>query len=248
MSALMRAAAPMANAAARRVAAPGASAAVRRVALAVGITAAPLCAHAQAAVAGARAQAADPGANAQAADPAAAPIAALNQGLANLEKTSAQSFAVRYAAMAPIVDRAFDLPAILKTIVGLRWGGIPAAQRQSLLGVFRAFTICNYVSNFNSDSGDTFRILPETRSVGTGRVIETEILPKSGDPVRMDYVMHQNSGTSWQATDVLETGTISQAAVQRSDFRSLLTGNDAQALIASLQKKVATLSGGAIKP
>ena len=186
-------------------------------------------------------------ASAQPADPAVPPIAALNQGLANLEKTSAQPYAARYAAMAPIVDRAFDLPAILKTIVGLRWAEIPAAQQQSLLGVFRAFTICNYVSNFNSNSGDVFRILPETRSVGTGRVIETEIVPKTGDAIRMDYVMRQNP-SGWQASDVLETGTISQAAVQRSDFRSLLTGNDASALIASLQKKVAALSGGAIKP
>ena len=106
------------------------------------------------------------------------------------------------------------------------------------------------MSNFDSDSGDTFRILPETRSVGSGRVIETEIVPKSGDPIRMDYVMHPGTGSSgsWQATDVLETGTISQAVVQRSDFRSLLSGGDAQPLIASLQKKVATLSGGAIKP
>ena len=211
---------------------------VRQFAAIAIVAAAPLCAFGQ-------------GAQAQAADPAGAPIAALNQGLANLEKNSAQPFAARYAAMAPIVDRAFDLPAILKTIVGLRWSGIPAAQQQTLLGVFRAFTICNYVSNFDSNSGDTFRILPETRAVGTGRVIETEIVPKSGDAVRMDYVMHPSStggSANWQATDVLETGTISQAAVQRSDFRSLLTSNDAQALIASLQKKVATLSGGAIKP
>ncbi len=213
-----------------RAAAPKASAVAMTIAMV--IATAPLCVHAETA------------------DPAGAPIAALNQGLANLEKASAQPFATRYAAMAPIVDRAFDLPAILKTIVGLRWNGIPAAQQQSLLGVFRAFTICNYVSNFDSDSGDTFRILPETRSVGSGRVIETEIVPKSGDPVRMDYVMHPGTGGggSWQATDVLETGTISQAAVQRSDFRSLLSGGDAQPLIASLQKKVATLSGGAIKP
>jgi phospholipid transport system substrate-binding protein len=186
-------------------------------------------------------------AHAQPADPAAAPIAALNQGLTGLEKASGQPFATRYASMAPIVDRAFDLPAILKTIIGLRWAQIPPAQQHSLLGVFRAFTICNYVSNFNSDSGDVFRILPETRSVGTGRVVETEIVPKSGDPIRMDYLMHQGA-SGWQASDVLETGTISQAAVQRSDFRGLLTGNDASALIASLQKKVAALSGGAITP
>ena len=195
--------------------------------------------------------AAPPHAHAQTPDPPSAPIVLLNQGLANLEKISAQPYAQRYAAMAPIVDRAFDLPAILKTIVGLRWGGIPAAQQQKLLGVFRAFTICTYVSNFDSDSGDVFRLLPETRSVGTGSVVETEIVPKSGDPIRMDYVMHPATAAGlavWQASDVLETGTISQAAVQRSDFRALLKSDDASALIDSLTKKVATLSGGAITP
>ncbi len=177
----------------------------------------------------------------------AAPVAALNAGLQTLEKTSAKPFQERYDTLAPVIDKTFDLPQILKTIVGLRWSGIPGPQQQALLAVFRAFTICNYVANFNSDSGDEFRILPETRSVGADKVVETEIVPKSGDPTRIDYVMHQGS-SGWLATDVLEQGTISQAAVQRSDFRSLLAGGDAGKLIDSLKAKVATMSGGSIKP
>jgi phospholipid transport system substrate-binding protein len=177
----------------------------------------------------------------------AAPITALNQGLEATEKNSGQLFKSRYDALAPVIDQAFDLPQILKTIVGLRWADIPADQQQTLLGVFRAFTICNYVANFNSDSGDGFRILPETRSVGADKVVETEIVPKSGDPIRIDYVMRQGPA-GWKATDVLEQGTISQAAVQRSDFRSLLSSGKADALIESLRKKVDTLSGGSIKP
>jgi hypothetical protein len=51
----------------------------------------------------------------------------------------------------------------------------------------------------------------------------------------------------WQAIDVLEQATISQTAVQRSDFRGLLT-DGADKLIASLQAKVDTMSGGTIKP
>jgi phospholipid transport system substrate-binding protein len=91
-------------------------------------------------------------------------------------------------------------------------------------------------------------MLPETRTVGADQVVETEIVPKSGDPTRIDYVMRAGAAGKFQAVDVLEEGTISQAAVQRSDFRSLLSGGNADALIASLQKKVDTLSGGAIKP
>jgi phospholipid transport system substrate-binding protein len=194
------------------------------------------------------AQVAPQGAAGAAAGPSA-PIAALNQGLETLEKDAAKPFKARYDAMAPIVDQAFNLPQILKTIVGLRWSSIPAAQQQKLLDVFRQFTICNYVANFNSDSGDTFRLLPATRAVGADQVVETEIVPKSGDPTRIDYVMRAGTPpNAWQAVDVLEEGTISQAAVQRSDFRSLLATGNADALIASLQKKVDTLSGGAIKP
>ncbi len=41
---------------------------------------------------------------------------------------------------------------------------------------------------------------------------------------------------------MLLDGSISRVAVQRSDFRTLLTGGDADALIASLRTKIADLS------
>lgn len=183
---------------------------------------------------------------AQGADPAA-PIKTLDAALQTALKTGSQPFPARYAALAPAVDQAFNLPQILQTVVGLRWASIPADQQKTLLATFRAYTISNYVSNFKSDSGDQIKLLPETRTVGTDRVVETEVAPPSGAPTRLDYVMRQGPG-GWQAVDVLEEGTISQVAVQRSDFRSLLSAGGAQKLTASLQAKVDTMSGGTIKP
>jgi len=175
-----------------------------------------------------------------------APIAALDSALLTAMKTGAGPFPSRYAALAPAVDSAFNLPQILQTIVGLRWPSIPPDQQKTLLGVFRAYTIANYVANFDSDSGDQIRILPETRSIGSDKVVETEIVPKTGDATRIDYVMRQFPA-GWQAVDVLEEGTISQVAVQRSDFRSLLEGG-ADKLTASLRAKVDKLSGGTLHP
>jgi len=176
-----------------------------------------------------------------------APIAALNAALATAEKDAAKPFAERYNALAPAVDQAFNLQQILHTIVGLRWGAIPPAQQAKLLTAFRSFTITSYAANFDSNSGDSFNILPETRAVGSDQVVETEIVPKSGDHVRIDYVMRQTNGV-WQAVDVLEQGTISQVAVQRSDFRSLLSDGTGAALTYSLTARVAKLSGGAVHP
>jgi len=183
--------------------------------------------------------------SAEAADPSA-PVAALNQALMTAMKTGQAPFPDRFAALAPVVDRAFNLQQVLQTVVGLRWAAIPADQQARLLAAFRAFTIANYASNFNSDSGDRIALLSETRNVGADRVVETQIVPKAGEPIRMDYVMRQ-SPSGWQAVDVLEQGSISQAAVQRSDFRKLLA-DGADKLIASLQQKTDTMSGGTIKP
>ena len=174
-----------------------------------------------------------------------APIEGLNAGLAQAEKTGSEPYQQRFDALAPVVDKAFNLQQILKTIVGLRWSQIPADQQSKLLAVFRAFTVGSYVSNFNGGTA-TFRVLPETRAVGDDKVVETEIVPPQGDPVRMDYVMRQGSD-GWQAVDVLQQGTISQAAVQRSDFRSLLSDGGAQKLIDSLQQKVDAMSAAGAK-
>ncbi len=176
-----------------------------------------------------------------------APITTLDAALVTALKTGSQPFPARYAALAPAVDQAFNLPQVLQTVVGLRWASIPADQQKTLLATFRAYTISNYASNFTNGATTQIKLLPETRTIGADRVVETEIVPVTGDSTRLDYVMRQGTG-GWQAVDVLEQGTISQVAVQRSDFRSLLSAGGAQKLTASLQAKIDTMSGGTIKP
>lgn len=179
---------------------------------------------------------------------AAAPIEALNQALlASMRAGKGTPFQQRYASLLPAVDRAFDLPSVLATAVGPRWSSIPADQQSRLLDVFRAFTVASYASNFDSFAGERLEVLPDAgRMVGQDQVIATRISPASGQPRRLDYVMRRGA-QGWRAVDVLLDGNISQTAVQRSDFRSLLGSGGAEALIASLQRKVSDLSGGAIR-
>ena len=182
-----------------------------------------------------------------AADPAAAaPIEALNRAvLASMKAGTASPFMTRYNLIAPAVDQAFDLSGILQASVGPRFASLPADQQAKLLTVFRKFTVASYASNFDTFNGERLDILPEQRSVGADLVVQTKLVPTSGDPTRLDYVMHKGP-QGWRAVDVLLEGSISQNAVKRSDFRSLVSGMNAQPLIDSLQRKVAELSGGAL--
>ncbi len=166
--------------------------------------------------------------------------------LAAMKAGERTPFARRYAMLEPAVARAFDLDAILRVSVGPHWASLPADQQAALQGAFRRYTVANFVANFDSYAGETIEVAPETRSLGNGdRVVTTRIAAPGGTPTVLSYVMRQTPA-GWQAVDVLADGSISRVATQRSDFRSLLSNGGGSALVASLQNKVATLSGGAI--
>ena len=184
---------------------------------------------------------------AQAADPAAAaPIDALNQALvAAMKAGKTVPFAQRFNTLAPVVERAFDLPGALAASVGPRYAALPPAEQTALLDAFRKFTVTSYVANFDDFDGERLELVPGQRSVGADLVVGTRIVPRTGSPTSIDYVMRQTQ-QGWRAVDVLLNGSISQNAVKRSDFRSLVTPTSAAKLIDSLRRKVAELSGGAV--
>jgi len=173
------------------------------------------------------------------------PIADLNAGLLRVMHTGkATSFDERVSVLTPIVTNAFDLAAILQSSVGpARWSTLPDAEKTELMNVFIRFTVDSYVANFNAYDGETFLIAPEMRHVGNDLVVQTKIVPASGDPTKMDYVMRQ-SDKGWRAVDILLDGSISRVAVTRSDFRALLAQGGASHLIESLRGKAVGLESG----
>jgi phospholipid transport system substrate-binding protein len=156
------------------------------------------------------------------------------------------SFSRRFQALAPAVDQAFDLPAILSLSVGPSWASLSPDQQIRLLDAFRSYTVASYAASFDRYAGQSVTVSPDTRSLGPDQVIvQSRINPVSGDGTELDYVMKQTPA-GWKAVDVLAAGSISRVAVQRSDFRHLLSHGGGDALLASLQQKTSDLSGGAL--
>ena len=144
-----------------------------------------------------------------------------------------------------VIDSVFDLPDILKGAVGPRWAALTPDEQTALLDAFRRFTVSTYVGSFNNFGGERFDILPDQRGVGDSVVVATQIVPKSGKPARLDYVLHSTTGqgaAAWKITDILLDGSFSQVAVQRSEFRSSLAAGGAAQLISTLDSKSASLS------
>jgi phospholipid transport system substrate-binding protein len=182
------------------------------------------------------------------ADPAAVtPIRELCDGLIGIMRAGqATPFAQRYAMLTPAIERAFDLPAILQLSVGPSWSSLSPEQQATLTTAFRRYTIANYVNSFDNYNGQHFDVVPDTKALPNGeQLAQTRIINSAGESHELDYVMRQADG-GWKAVDVLADGSISRVAVQRSDFRRLVSRGGAQALIESLNQKTNDLSGGAL--
>jgi len=182
--------------------------------------------------------------------PEAAPVAALDSGLlATMKAGSAgASFQSRYAALDPVVEQSFDMPVILQNSVGFLWSTVPPDQQATLAKLFEQFTVASYVSQFSGYGGQSFTIAPAEKTLGTKKIVETQLVPSDGStPTELDYVVAPVTG-GWQITDVLLNGTISQVAVHSSDFSALVNSGDASQLITALKGKITALSGGALSP
>lgn len=157
----------------------------------------------------------------------------------------------RYAQIAPVVRRVFDIPLMTRLAVGPEWAGLTEPQRQQVSQAFERYIAAIYAERFNSYSGERLQVTGEQPSAG-GTMITSQITKSNGEPVNINYLMRQNGGL-WQITDVYLDGTISELATRRSEFAAILRAQGIAGLIETLNTKANTLSAarvviGAVKP
>jgi phospholipid transport system substrate-binding protein len=75
------------------------------------------------------------------------------------------------------------------------------------------------------------------RPRGADVVVETRIAKPNGETTRLDYLMRQDQG-SRRISDVYLDGSISQLAVHRSEFHSILQREGVDGLVMALNRKV----------
>jgi len=151
----------------------------------------------------------------------------------------------RYARLAPVVDRVFDVPSMTRLAIGPSWATLSPAQQQQLVEAFRHYVTATYADRFDSYSGQQLQVTGE-RPYNADVIVQTKIVKSDGDTTTLDYLMRQNQG-SWQISDVYLDGTISQLAIQRSEFYSILRRDGVDGLVMTLNRKVDLLGKGVAK-
>jgi phospholipid transport system substrate-binding protein len=151
----------------------------------------------------------------------------------------------RYARLAPVIARLFDVPMMARLAVGSSWATLPPTQQQQVTEAFGHYISATYADRFDSYSGEQLQVIGE-QPYGTEVIVQSRIVKANGETVTLNYRMHDNVG-SWQITDVYVDGTISQLATQRSEFHSILQREGVDGLIMALNRKVDLLTRNVAK-
>lgn len=145
----------------------------------------------------------------------------------------------RYDRLAPVIDRTFDLAFMTRTAVGPQWYKFSDTEHEALITAFRRYVVATYADNFDDYSGESL-VVDGEQPARTDRIVETKIVKSDGTPVALNYLMHDD-GADWRIRDVYLEGQISELAVRRSQFVSILSAQGTDGLIAMLKEKAAKL-------
>ncbi|MBC7951214.1 MAG: ABC transporter substrate-binding protein [Rhodospirillaceae bacterium] len=151
---------------------------------------------------------------------------------------SGMDFQGRFDALAPVVDQTFDLAGMTRLAVGPR---LPPEDFDHVVAAFRRYTITNYARQFGSWEGERFETGTPAPAHGGGQLVPSRIIPATGESARLTYLMKQQDG-GWRVADVLLDGTISQLAVRRSEFQSVLKQSGAEGLVQVLDQRSTTMA------
>ncbi|HEX9461867.1 MAG TPA: ABC transporter substrate-binding protein [Alphaproteobacteria bacterium] len=140
----------------------------------------------------------------------------------------------RYAKLEPVIASTFDIDFMAQTAVGPAWNKLSESQQTRLTAAFKRYLVATYADNFDEYGGEALLITGE-KPAKHGCMVESRIV-KDGVTVEVNYLVAQD-GAAWRVRDVYMAGMISELAVRRSQFVSILHRDGVDGLIDLLHQK-----------
>jgi phospholipid transport system substrate-binding protein len=141
---------------------------------------------------------------------------------------------------APAFTAAFDLATMTRLAVGPPWKSFSPAQQAAVQEAFARFIVADYASQIKDYSGESFVVDPQTTPEprGGGEIVKTKLLQSGGRTVSINYLVRGG-----RVIDVYLNGKISDLAMRRDEFTSIIASGGADGLIKRLQDRTESLLG-----
>ena len=183
-------------------------------------------------------------ASAQEAGPAAV-VEGLNQALLEVMQASAEEaidYDERFRRLRPALERSFDFAAMTRLAVGPQWRSLEPDVQARIQELFTTMSVANFAARFDDYGGERFEVVGEEPGPREAVLVKSRIVRPQDEPVGLDYLLHEQP-SGWRIIDVFLDSRFSELARQRAEFGAILRQEGPEALIASLEAKIAALEG-----
>ncbi len=140
----------------------------------------------------------------------------------------------------PAIASAFDLATMTRLAVGPAWSSFSPAQQSAIRDAFGHFLSAEYASEVTDYSGQSFAVEPQASPEprGGGEIVRTKLIQSGGRTVTINYLVRGG-----RVIDVYLNGTVSDLALRRDEFASVIASGGADALIKRLRERTQQLLG-----
>lgn len=165
-----------------------------------------------------------------------------------MKEAETLGYSGRFERIEPALRRTFDLDFMAEKAVSSRhWRKLSEADQARMRDVFARFTIATYASRFSGFGGERFDVLAEQPAPRDTVFVRTRLVRTDGEkPVEINYRMLRGD-EGWRVIDVLLRGTVSELALRRAEYSSMIKRDGFEKLIETLEEKIADLAAGKVE-
>jgi len=171
----------------------------------------------------------------------------LHENLISVMKNAEElGYGGRFEQLEPVVRKLFDIPFMAEKSIGRYWKTVDEENRSRLVATFGRFTVANYAGRFTDYSDQSFETFKEEASKHGTVMVYSHLDTGKGEIVQLNYRLRPDKDGGWRIIDVLLNGTISELALRRSEYSSLIQREGFAALMAALNERIDDLAGGKV--
>jgi phospholipid transport system substrate-binding protein len=149
----------------------------------------------------------------------------------------------RYQEMTPVVVATFDLELMASKSVGRHWKKLEDGDQERWVDLFGQHIVANYAGQFTGFTDESFETLGEEPASRETRFVRTRLTRPGEEDVQLNYRLREVDG-EWRIIDIFLNGTVSELALRRSEYSSVLKREGFEKLMTTIDEKVKELAAG----
>jgi len=151
----------------------------------------------------------------------------------------------RFEKVSGVLPDTFDLEFMASKVVGRRWKKLDEAQQKRWVDTFGRLTAANYAGRFNQYSDESFETLGKEAAAHDTVLVLTKIHIPDREDVQLNYRLLETP-KGWRIIDIYLNGTVSEVAMRRSDYGSVLKNDGFEKLCSVVDERIAKLEAGEV--